>query len=188
MYCHARYDWWINWAVLVPIFFGRRPLHRKPFYLIQDLPPIQHLSKHGVDVVQMRLAFVRDEKLRSVRVHPRIGHAHDAPLVVHIVGVEFVLKFAAPDRLAALPRARGVAALHHESFHVAMERRAVVIAARAEGEEIEGGALGRVAEHLDFDVSQAAVESDGHVIVGDLLGAWRNDKDSKLAGSAQDCN
>ena len=43
-----------------------------------------------------------------------------------------------------------------------MELGSVVIAAGAQGKKIEGSSRGCVAKDLDFDVSQAGMECDGH--------------------------
>ena len=60
---------------------------------------------------------------------PRDGRVR-AARAVRVVGVDLVGELAAPDRLAALARARRVAGLNHEARHEAVEGRAVVRAGR----------------------------------------------------------
>ncbi len=142
--------------------FRRIPLDRKPLHLIQNIPTVQHFPKNGINIIQMRLSLVYDEKLRFVAIAPRVGHAHLTPLIVRIVRMEFVFERPSPYGFSAFSRSGWIAALDHEAFHVAVEGGSVVVAAGAKCEEIEGGSRGCVAEDFDFDVAEAGVESDGH--------------------------
>lgn len=162
MYRHGRNDGRIDRTMFVPLLRGGLPLHRKSFHLIQHVPTVQDFPKHRVNVVQMWLPFVCYEKLRSVGIHSRIGHAHLSPLVVDIVRVKFVLEFPSPYRFAALASPGRISSLNHESFDVSMECGPVVITAGAQGEEIERRSLRRVAEDLDFYIAKAGVEGDRH--------------------------
>jgi hypothetical protein len=78
---------------------------------------------------------------------------------MRIIRVHLVLKGSTPYRFPTFTGVCRVSALNHEAFHVSMEGGAIVVAAGAEGEEIECGSLGCVAEDFDFDVAEAGVES-----------------------------
>ena len=105
---------------------------------------------------------VGDEELRPVRVGPAVGHGDDAPHGVLLVGVDLVVELAPPDALAALARARGVAALQHEALDVAVEERVVVVARRGEREEVEGCARHDVAVDLELERAEVCVQRHRH--------------------------
>ena len=108
----------------------------------------------------MRLAFVCYKKLTRIGIYARIRQAHHSAFIVCIVSVEFIPKFASPNRFASLSRTCGIAALDTKAFDIPMKGGPIVIAAGAQGEEIKRGSLRRVAKHLDFYITEAGVESD----------------------------
>mmetsp|Transcript_17926 Transcript_17926/g.34180 ORF Transcript_17926/g.34180 Transcript_17926/m.34180 type:complete len:217 (+) Transcript_17926:160-810(+) len=144
--------------------FRRISLDRKSLHLIQYVPTVQHFPQNGINIIQMRLSLICYEKLRLVAIAPRVGHAHLTPLIMRIVRMEFVLECPSPYRFSAFSRSGRIATLDHEAFHVAMKGGAVVVAAGAECEEIEGGSRCSVAEDFDFDIAEAGMESDGHFL------------------------
>ena len=129
---------------------------------VERLKAIDHLSKDGVIIVQVRMLGVGDEELRRVRVGPRVGHRKDPPPRVLILRVYLVAKLTPPDRVAALASARRVSTLQHEALDVAVEERAIVVIGGAECEEVECGARHRVAEDLHLDVPMIRVERHRH--------------------------
>lgn len=70
----------------------------------------------------------RDEKLRPIRIGPRVGHRQDAGTAVLQIRMDFVGKLAAIDGGAAAPGAGRIAALDHEIADDAMEDGVVVVA------------------------------------------------------------
>lgn len=119
------------------LLLGRRVSQdRQAFHLVQNLPPVQESSKHSVQIVQVRLPFITNEKLRTIRVGSLVGHGQDASFIVNIVGMKLVGKGdIAPNGFATLgARLVGsVASLHHETFNVSVKFGAIVCAAGAKG-------------------------------------------------------
>mmetsp|Transcript_1214 Transcript_1214/g.3968 ORF Transcript_1214/g.3968 Transcript_1214/m.3968 type:complete len:243 (-) Transcript_1214:105-833(-) len=76
--------------------------------------------------------------------------------------MELVGKFAAPDALPALTRARWVAALHHEPLDVTVEERVVVVAGRREREKVVRRARRRVAHEFQLEVAERSVQHNRH--------------------------
>ena len=131
-------------------------------------------------VVEVRVLGVGDEELRSVRVGPAVGHRDDAPHGVLLVGVDLVVELAPPDALAALARARGVAALQHEALDVAVEERVVVVARRGEREKVEGCARHDVAVDLELERAEVRVQRHRH---GAVEGGGGDDESGGARGS-----
>lgn len=105
----------------------RSTLHRQAFHGIQCVPPLQHPTKYRIDIIEMGLSLIRYEKLRSVGTRTLVGHAEHSAPIVDIVGMEFIIKRAAPYAFPALACAGGIPTLHHETLHVAMKYCAVVV-------------------------------------------------------------
>lgn len=63
---------------------------------------------------------------------------------------DFVCERAAPDGLAALALAGGVAGLDHEALYAAVEENIVVVAGGGEGEEVLCGLGDGLAEELEL--------------------------------------
>ena len=103
----------------------------------------------------MRRGLEGDEELAVVAVGPAVGHAHHAQPLVRQRRVELVREGVAPDGAAARARARGVAALHHEVLDQPVEHRAVVLALRAQAQEVLRRARHQVAVHLQVQRAQA---------------------------------
>ena len=99
------------------------------------------LGEHGVVAVEVRLLGVGDEELAPVGVGPAVRHRH------HPAGV--VLE-RLPDLVGELlPPGRG---------DVAVEDGAVVVAARAQRQEVLRRPRRLVAEHLALDVPEIRVQ------------------------------
>lgn len=88
----------------------------------------------------MRRLIKRDEELRPVGPGPLVGHADHTALGVAERRADFVVKGAAPDRLAGfgvVGRGRGGhAGLDHKFRDEAVEGGGVVVVRGAEGEEV----------------------------------------------------
>lgn len=80
VYCHFLYHRRFDRLVLVSLLGCLPSEHRKPFHLIQHLPSIQNTTKHGMQIVQMGLALVQQEKLGSIGIRTFVGHAQHATL------------------------------------------------------------------------------------------------------------
>ncbi len=104
---------------------------------------------------------VRDEELRAVCILPLIRHADDTPRVMGQRPVELVREVFAPDRVAALARARRVAALEHKVADVAVEDDAVVVAPFAQLRKVPHGLGRELGEQFEVDV--AVVGRDARV-------------------------
>ena len=119
----------------------RRPvvrIRRDAFHLGERLHPAHHGAKHRVLPVQVRGGLVAHEELRAVGVRAAVRHGHDAPPRVLQVR-DFISERSPPDALPAPPGAGGVAALHHEVLHRAVERDAVVVPGARERDEVLAG-------------------------------------------------
>ena len=105
----------------------RRPRRRSGiFHRLDDLPPLQHRPKHHVALVQVGSFRRGDEKLRAVRVGPRVGHGEDAGSRVPQLKV---LVRKAPTVDGSSPGAivqDKVSRLQHESGNDAVEFRVLV--------------------------------------------------------------
>lgn len=140
------------------------------------------LAKHGVQAIQMRRAVEKKEELRAVGSRTLVRHRDEAPATMAEGRPDLVVKDASPDRsptLGVVWRRLGRAAgLGHEVGDHAVEGRLVVVARRAEGEEIlerlvwilgkgKGEAyfcgLGdALAEDFDLEVPERGMQCDGH--------------------------
>mmetsp|Transcript_13790 Transcript_13790/g.26294 ORF Transcript_13790/g.26294 Transcript_13790/m.26294 type:complete len:244 (+) Transcript_13790:238-969(+) len=69
-----------------------------------------------------------DEKLRPIRVRPRVRHAQHPRTVVAQVAMELVFEFTPPDALSTGTVSEGVTSLHHEILDHAVEDGLVVVA------------------------------------------------------------
>src|SRR5690606_29451377 len=113
-----------------------------------------HLPKHSVLAIQMRGGQVRDEKLATVGVRPRVRHGENSRLVVAERPVDFIGELVSWTTPACAGR---VAPLDHEVRDHTMERNAVVVAALGEIEEICGGDGHPGGEDGSFDVALVCV-------------------------------
>lgn len=125
---------------------------------VEHLESMDDLGEHGVVAVEVRLLGVGDEELAPVGVGPAVRHRHHPAGVVLERLPELVGELLPPDRGAPLPRARRVAALDHEPLDVAVEDGAVVVAARAQRQEVLRRPRRLVAEHLALDVPEIRVQ------------------------------
>lgn len=140
---------------------------------VEHLEAMDDLGEDGVVAVEVGLLGVGDEELAAVGVGPAVGHGHDPPGGVLERLAELVGELAAPDGGAALAGARGVAALDHEPLDVAVEHRAVVVAARAQRQEVLRRPGHLVAEHLALDVPQVGVQRHRHGVAAERKGRRR---------------
>ena len=81
-------------------FFGASQ-DGQSFHTIQNVPPIEHTTKDGVDIVEVLLGFVQDKELAAVGVGTLVGHCKYSSSIVNIEGVKLVFKRTAPDRFAS---------------------------------------------------------------------------------------
>lgn len=121
---------------VLPINLDRLHLGQGGQALVPDDAP-----KDGVEAVQVRRLVEGDEELRAVGPGPLVGHGHDAPRGVSQRRPDLVLERAPPDAASALGilrgvRCRGSSGLDHELGDEAVEGRLIVVARRAEGEEV----------------------------------------------------
>lgn len=63
VYRNVSYHRRVDWSVLIPLLSCCLAFHWQTFHMIEHVPPIQHPSEYRVDVIQVRLSFVRDEEL-----------------------------------------------------------------------------------------------------------------------------
>ena len=79
-----------------------------------DVLAARDAAEDGVLPIKPRRLDARDEELRSIRIRPRIRHAHGEGAIVAKRFVDLILKLAAPDRLPSRPIPERVAHLQHE--------------------------------------------------------------------------
>src|ERR1700733_11604158 len=91
--------------------------------LVDDIFPLDGLSKNGMFSVQPRRFHVGDEKLASVGIRTGIGHGKRAWRV--LVGVPFGLVFELVAGTSAAGAGR-IAALHHEIRNHSMKNGTVI--------------------------------------------------------------
>ena len=123
---------------------------------VEHVHALDHLTKHGVMVVQVRCGDVGDEELAAIRVRAGIGHRQDAGAAVAQGGMEFIGKLIAGAAHAGAGR---VAALDHERLDDAVEGGVVVEAIARQEDEVVHGLGGLISEELDDDVALAGLEA-----------------------------
>ena len=130
---HSLDDNIVDRAILLP---HRRLLHR-----VQHIHPINDPRKDRILIIQVLMLAVRNKELAAIRARPPVGHGHNAAPIVLERGVELICQEPAPNAFAALARARGVPALHHELADVAVKKRILIGARRGQCQEVlaEGG-------------------------------------------------
>ena len=131
--------------------------HSDSFYLFDAIKSIQtahHASKHRVLQIQMLGRRKKHEKLRTIRVHARVGHTEHTLGIVQNAGIEFIPEGSATKgRATTCSGTRGVASLYHEPRYQSMQCHVVEVAALAEGEEIPGRAGCNVAVNLHIQIA-----------------------------------
>jgi len=145
---------------------------------------LDHLAKHDVLAVKVGRGHGRDEKLRAIGVRACVSHGEQERLGVPD-REPFVSELHTVDRFttSAIPSSE-VAALQHEIFDNAMERRASVeqrysLASdtpltSAKGTEVLGGARHQVAVKLEDDAaSLSAANRDIEVAPGSVAHGMR---------------
>ena len=104
----------------------RSALAPNGFDRLHDLHAFRHASKHAVLPVQPRRLRRAQEKLRPVRVRPRIGHGQN-PWSRVLERKVFVLELVPVDGLSARSvLVRKITSLAHEARNDAMKRRRFV--------------------------------------------------------------
>ena len=139
--------------------------------LTDDVHTVDDLPEHRVATVEVRRRVERDEKLRAVRVRPRVSHAEDARAVVGQLVVELVVELVAGTTAAGAGR---VATLDHEAVDDAVKENVVVERligdslsrlgirplsfARRQADEVPDRARCALFEQLYFDVTLTRVQ------------------------------
>lgn len=135
-------------------------VHRKLFQLVERLKSVYDASEDCVLEVECGLGRVGDEELTLIGVYARVGHRDEASFRMFQGFLELVLKFLAPNRLAAFSGVCWVAGLHHEAFNVPNEDAAIEVVRSAQGEKVFGRFGGFLTKHLDFKVTDVSVKRD----------------------------
>src|SRR6266508_424947 len=128
--------------------------------LVDVLHAGRHLPEHGVVVVEVRLGAVRDVELAPGGVRMlRARHGERAADVLLLVelGLDLVSR---PARAVAL----GVAALHDEPRHDAVELQSVVESLLRERHEVLDGLRRVLGEELDGDLPALLERDDGSLL------------------------
>lgn len=94
------------------------PLHARP------TPSTHHRAK------SLRLQIIIPLYTRYPRAQTK------TPKIYFQRFVEFIFELSPPNACPSLPRASGIASLHHEILHVAMDQVVIVIAASTQRKEI----------------------------------------------------
>ena len=146
------------------------------FNLRNHILSFHDTTKDNVLAVQMRRRFGGDEKLRSVRPGPRIGHGQKKGLLVLQFEI-LVLKLFTVDTLTTATIARGkVTTLYHELLNDTVEGAALVVEwlafgthalfTRTQGQEI----LRRVGRNIHVQLHHDAADRVATVLNID----WRS--------------
>ena len=116
-----------------------------------------------------RICYV---ELAAVRSRTLVCHAQDATRVVSKGDFDLILEHLSVDRIAFFCAAGGGrACLDHEVGNAPVEGRAIVAAARAQGQKIVGGLGAGLAEQLQLDVAGGGLECHRHDCRGRATGA-----------------
>lgn len=121
---------------LNPLLWSRLLVHSDLLYVVQDVPALQDLAKHGILSIQMRSWCKGNEKLRSIRIGAFVRHAQNAPSIVPQRRPDFVfeqLVRGVVDGSRCLVFGVGCrrAGLYHEGGNHAVKGRGIVEARSA---------------------------------------------------------
>lgn len=81
---------------------------------------------------------------------------------MHILWVNLICKFDAPDAVSALACASRIPTLHHKSLDISVKKRVVVVARGAQGQKVECSPWNGVAVDFDFDIAKVRVKCHRH--------------------------
>ncbi|CAD75263.1 conserved hypothetical protein [Rhodopirellula baltica SH 1] len=142
----------------VDSFFGdANSLHRVALLdRINDVLAFDDFAKHAVSIVEVRLSFMSDEKLRPIGVGTGVGHRQNAGTIMLELGMELIFKLVTGS---TTPAAFGATALDHEVGDHAVENQSVVVLLLAERFEVLNGLRSFVVKQ--FDANRSAIGIKG---------------------------
>ena len=121
------------------------------------------LAKDRIDIVQVMMRCVCEEKLGGIGARSAIGHRHHASSVVPQDVNDLVLKHGPVDALPAFASPCRVSALHYKPFDVAVKLGARVGARCAQGQEV----LCRSHAHTHTHIAPAQMSARGALVKTD---------------------
>lgn len=115
-------------------------------------------SKNAVFSVQPRSWFQRDEKLRTIRVRPRVGHRDHARSGVFEIPADLVFEFPPVHTFTPPSGSRWITTLNHEFGYDSMKDGTVVVSRFRQGRDVVARSWGVSMVELDHERSDARYE------------------------------
>ncbi len=135
----------------------KKTKHNGSKYLFNAIKCVQtahHAPKHCVLQIQMLGRREEHEKLRTVRVHARVGHTEHTLGIVQNASIKFIPEGSpTKGRAATGAGTGGVASLYHKPRHQSVQCHVVEVAALAESEEVPSRARRDVAVDLHIQIA-----------------------------------